>query len=150
MKRQLLDKIDRSDILLSASSKEDHAVERLYYWLNYQTKTIFIGGGLFWLPVGPIIWLLTAAACLFAPYLMWRLLQARWYKTLILFVVAVVTPYTMSLFANPQNQIMGYILSFGPLLAFYLFTWILKFVLGDTVDQIKGDKMLAYAKETHR
>jgi len=132
------------------SSSEDYAVERLHYWLNYQTKTIFIGGGLFWLPFGPIFLLLTIVAFLFAPYMMWRLAQAGWYKTLILFICVVIAPLVAAQFVNPQNQILNYALMFGPMLAFYLFTWILKFVLGDQVDEIKGNRLFAYEEERAR
>ncbi len=129
-------------ILLTAKTQEEHATERLHHWLNLETKTAFIGGGVFWLPIGLISGLMIWMAIAFTPYLILRLVQGKWYKTLALYVAAVLGPLLAAQFVSPQHPMWSFVLMFGPLVMFYLFTWILKLVLADHLKELEGARLV--------
>lgn len=131
-----------SNFVLESRSVEEVATERLLYWLKYETKTVFIGGGIFWLPVGIVSGLMIILAFGFTPYLLMRLFQARLFKSIIVFTFLVLVPMALTQFVNPQEVVLNYVLSFGPLFAFYLFLFIQKWVLEDHLEDLKGKRLL--------
>lgn len=114
----------------------------MHHWLNLETKTAFIGGGVFWLPYGLISGLMIWLALAFTPYLIWRLYQGRWYKTLALYGAVVLAPLLATRFVSPEQPMWSFLLMFGPLVMFYLFTLVLKYVLGDHLRELEGARAI--------
>lgn len=124
-------------------ARREHAATRLHHWLNYGSKSAILGFGAFWLPIGPVTMLVVVLALLFTPYLLWRLYQIRWYGWLGVFVVVVLVPLLIVRpLVDPRAMLWWYVFTVGPLLTFYLFIWVLRYVLGEHVDELKALRFL--------
>ncbi len=141
--------MNASDLISNAKTQEEHAIERLHHWLSLETKTAFIGGGVFWLPIGLITGLLTVLAMAFTPYLIWRLAQARWYKTIGLYGALVLLPLLAAQLTSLTEPVWSFVLRFGPLVMFYVFTLVLKHVLGDHLREIEGARSVEAEPAVH-
>lgn len=66
------------DPQLGAVGEQEHALQQLRYWLHYEGLTGLLGGTVFWLPVGLVVTVLMLLAAVFTPYMLWRLVTAKW------------------------------------------------------------------------
>lgn len=127
------------------ASGEEYALRKLHYWLRYEGLTPILGGGAFWLPYSLITTALIILAALFTPYLLWHLAKAKWYRAIAVFITVVCVPFLAALLAETDLS-MGFLLSMVPLVCFYLYTWTLRFVIGEqlreaaTVRQLEWDR----------
>lgn len=123
--------MDPSDILENAVDAEEYALGRLQYWLNYEKYSWILGTGVVWFPYGLIWMAVVILAVLFTPYMLWHLYQAGWYKSIGVFLTVVVLPLIASLVINSWSTVFYYFLSVFPLLAFYIFTWWLSYMIDE-------------------
>lgn len=122
----------------------EYATERLLLALDYGRKSAIVGIGFVWMPYGLVLGLFVLAAFIFVPYMFRRLLQLRWFGWVTAFALFVFAPLIASrfLFDGPGHALWSFAATVMPLLAFYLFTWILKFVLRDYPEDMRAQRML--------
>ena len=123
------------DLLAYTAAEDEYALRQLHHWLKYEGLLPFAGVGAFVIPYGLIMTALVAAAVLFAPYMLFQLWRARWVKTIVLFVVLVLVPVATSYLIESDDVIITYFLRYLPLVAFYLFAWILRLVIGEELNE---------------
>ncbi len=122
-----------SDVEASAyaTSEEEHALQKLHYWLRYEGQTAWLGGGAFFLPYSLISAVLTTLAVVFTPYMLWRLAKAKWYKAIALFIILVCVPFLATRFMQGGSSTAYYLWTTVSLVLFYVYTWVLRSVIGD-------------------
>jgi len=125
-------------------SRAEKAATRLHYRLNYGSKAAVPGVGAFWLPIGPVTMLIVVLTLLFTPFLLWRLHQMGWYGWLATFIVIVLIPLVaIRPLVDPQAMLWWYTFTVGPVVTFYLYIWILKYALGNHVDEVNALRAMA-------
>ncbi len=129
--------MNEKDILSTAVNVEEHSLSELQYWLQYEKHTWFLGAGVFWLPYGLILMGLSILAVLFTPYMIWHLFNAKWYKSIAVFLTVVILPFILSQFIPFENSIFVFLSNILPLVAFYFYTWILSYLIGEHLNEIQ-------------
>ena len=127
----------QADILANAVTEEEYSLNQLQQWLQYAKHSWSLGAIIIWLPFVPIFMILKILAIVFTPYMLWHLFKAKWYKSVAVFGAIVVIPYVVFQFIQVENNILGFILKVLPLLAFYLYTYILSYMIGEHLAEIK-------------
>lgn len=107
-------------------------VRRLYYWLSYNRYSIFVYGGLFYIPAAPILLLLTVLAGVFAPYMLYVLYRNGKRGWLVTFGIVVGIPVVLA-FVPTGSDIFNAMLRFLPLLTFYFYCYMLRFSVGEWI-----------------
>jgi len=136
-----------SEINFDGIEEEEYALRQLHYWLRYESLSVLGGGAAFWIPYGLIVAILGILAALFAPYMLWRLWTARWYKSIVVFVVLVVFPFVAFRFIPIEDTLAKYLVMSVPLVNFYIYTWVLRLVLGEHLEQAR---LLRQVQRGHR
>ena len=93
---------------------------------------------MFFIPYDLVFTLLGWAACLFAPYVLWRLAQCRCYGWIVAFALFVVGPLAVSLVVQPKTpgDVTVYVTSVLPLFAFYGYLWLLRHSVDDWIEEL--------------
>jgi len=126
-----------ADILANAVTEEEYSLSQLQQRLQYAKHSWSFGAIILWLPYVPVFMILKILAIVFTPYVLWHLFKAKWYKSVVVFGAVVVLPYVIYQFIQVENNILGFLLKVLPLLTFYLFAYILSYMIGEHLSEIK-------------
>jgi hypothetical protein len=107
-------------------------LRRLRHWLTYNRYTIFTYGGGIFFPAGIILLCLILLAILFTPYMLFVLYKNRKHGWLLLFAIIVGIPI-LPAFLSTGNFVLNVMMHFLPLLAFYLYCFLLRFSVDDWI-----------------
>jgi len=129
--------MDHEELLANAVTVEEHSLHSIQQWLQYGKHSWSIGAGIFWISYGWILLALKIIALVFTPYMIYHLYQARWYKSVFVLLTVVVLPFGVFQFLEVDNNILGFVLSFFPFLALYLFCYIISYMIGEELIKIK-------------
>ena len=119
-------------------SREHEALVRLHRLLNYQIGSALIAGLIFLLPYGIVITGLYLLALVFTPIMLVLLYRARWYGSIAVFMVLVGAGWFGPRMVSMDPGMMQAIHSIGFFVPFYFYCWILRWVVGDKVSEIRG------------
>ena len=128
---------------LFSDSRERRALYSLDRWLNFEIKSSFLTGAIFFLPYGLVFTALQALMVVFFPVLIWRLIEARWFRTLAVFAVLMAGAQFGLQALGLAPAVTGYLAPMARLIPFYLFCIILRFVVADRLHDLDGAAMLA-------
>ena len=78
--------------------------------------------------------LLKGAALLFSPYMLLRLFQSGRYGWIVGFTITVVLPFLLVWLVQPEG-VAGILFSAFPLATFYAFTWLLRYSVGEWIEE---------------
>ena len=135
------------DLLAHSVTEEEYSLRQLHYWLRYEGLTPLLGGFAFFVPYGLVMTVLVGLAVVFAPYMVWQLWRAKWFKTLAVFAVCVGVPLVVSRFVSADSFVLKFLLTYGPLVPFYFFTWILRLVIGEELAERSGVRLFDHERE---
>lgn len=127
------------DSIVTIYEDETHLRE-LHRWLTIGGSSGVLSGGAFFVPYGPIVMLLVAAAILFTPYLLWRLAQVRRYGWIVGFVLTVGLPALIGLYVT-LSGLAGFFVAILPLVAFYAYTWLLRSSVGAWLEALRWKRL---------
>jgi len=136
-----------SEINFDGIEEEEYTLRQLHYWLRYEGLSFLGGSAGFWLPYKLVLGILVALAALFSLYMLWRLWTARWYKAIVVFMIVVVLPLVVSRFISTDASYARLVLTWVPLVNFYIYTWVLRLVLGEHLEQAR---LLRHVQRGHR
>jgi hypothetical protein len=108
-----------------AASLEERQLSQLKRWLTGGGSTVAVAGLALFAPYGIVFMILTWGAILFAPFLVWRLVQLKRFGWVAAFVIFVGAPLLYGVLTR-HDGVTAFILSVFPLLAFYGYTWLLR------------------------
>lgn len=134
------------ELLEYAVGEEEHALRQLHYWLKWEGLIPFAGVGVFFIPYSLVMMALVGAAVIFAPYLLYQLWRARWFKTIGVFVIVVIGPFA-SWLVDPDDVVVRFILQYLPLVAFYFFAWILRLVIGEELNERSAVRLFDHERQ---
>ncbi|MEX0609328.1 MAG: hypothetical protein WD016_11540 [Balneolaceae bacterium] len=132
--------MNKADILANAVTVEEHSLSKLQHWLQYGKHTWSLGAGIIWVPASLILTALKVIVFVFTPYMLWHLLKAMWYKSVVVLLTAVVLPLVVSLFIQIENEILNFLFIFLPFLNFFLYTYLISYIIGEHLIKIKTSK----------
>lgn len=127
----------QADILANAITEEEYSLNQLQQWLQYEKHLWSLGAVIIWLPYFPVLWVLKILAIVFTPYMIWHLVKAKWYKSVAVFGAVVVLPYVVFQFIQVENNTLAFLLKVLPLLIFYFYNYILSYMIGEHLTEIK-------------
>ena len=127
-------------------SGEESRLQELHRWLTLEGMTIGFGTFGFFLPMGLIFMLLKWGAIAFTPYMLWRLYQSRRFGWIGAFVLFVGIPAGLMLSRSEPgiSNISGYFIYMLPLVTFYAYTWILRYSVGEWLEELKWKRHERY------
>ena len=120
---------------------ETSHLRQLNRWLGFQVKT----GYLFFLAfffLGFVYALLFFAAVVFSPFMLWKLYRAGRYNWIGYFFLFVVGPWLLA--DQAYSLVSQYLLSYGSLAIFYLYTWSLKVATSGWIETEVSRELLDY------
>lgn len=123
-------------------SEDYDNLDKLHRWLSYELSSAGLSGLAFLVPYKYIADLLTLAAVIFTPYMLWRLFKARRFGWIVGFFITVGFPFLLGRFAGSTGMVAGFLLSVFPLIAFYFYTWMLRLKTGEwllDVEPLEGE-----------
>lgn len=126
--------------------EEEDALRQLHRWLKYEGLVPLGGAFAFFTPYGLVVLILAGTAVAFTPYLLYQLWRARWWKSIVTFVVVVLAPLGFWL-AGFGDELGQYLLSAVPLAAFFVYTWILRLVIGEDLQERSAVRLFDYERE---
>ncbi len=135
------------DILGYAAAEDEYALRQLHHWLKWEGLLPLTGLGAFFLPFSLIMTVLVGAAILFTPYMIFQLWRARWMKSIVFFAIVVLVPVAASFLIKSDELLLTYFLRFLPLVAFYMFTWILRLVIGENLNERSAVRLFDRERE---
>lgn len=121
-----------------STGEEEYSLKQLHYWLRYEGLTGLLGGTVMWLPYGVVMSILIMMAVVFTPYMLWHLWTARWYKSIAVFPIVTGIPVLLAMISTDDISIGNYFLTVVPLVFFYLYTWSLRYVIGERLSEIEA------------
>ncbi len=134
------------ELFVHSVSEEEDSLQQLHYWLKYEGLTFLAGGFSFWVPYGLVVRILFILAAIFTPYMLWHLIRARWYKSVAIFVLFVLLPFTASFFVSAEASLTKFLLMAVPLAWFYIYTWVLRLVIGEHLSETRSVRLLNYER----
>ncbi len=129
--------MNKTDILANAVTIEESSLSSLYYWLQYEKHTWILGSGIGWLPYSIVSMIVSIAAIIFTPYMLWHLFQAKWYKAIITFCSIVILPFLIHQIVQIDNSTISFSLGFLPLITFYFYTYVISYLIGEHLNKLK-------------
>ncbi len=136
-----------ADILANAVTEEEYSLNQLQQWLQYGKHSWTLGAGIIWFTYGLILRIVKILAIVFTPYMLWHLFRAKWYKSIVVFLSVVLAPYIVFQFIHVQNLLIHYLFMVLPLLTFYLYTYIISYMIGEYLTEIKTLKKWKYEEK---
>jgi hypothetical protein len=137
----------QAEILANAETEEEYSLNRLQYWLQYGKHSWTLGAGIIWFTYGFILRIVKILAIVFTPYMLWHLFKAKWYKSIAVFLAVVAAPYVTFLFIHAGNLYINYFFMVLPVLTFYLYTYIISYMIGEYLAEIKTLKKWKYEEK---
>lgn len=128
-----------SELNLHFVSEEEDNLQKLNHWLNYEISSVGLGGLAFFIPFGLVLTLLKWAAVIFTPCMLWRLFKARRFGWIVGFGIFVVLPFLAGWFMVKDDLIASIFTSMIPLAAFYLYTCVLRVVVGEWLEKLRWE-----------
>lgn len=116
-------------------------LEQLHRWLTWPLASSVLYAAGFAGPAAFMASLAFVAAAIFAPLMMWKLVQLRKWGWIAGFAVCVGGAFLLPV---PDNLIGAYLLSTLPMIAFYGYTFLLKLVVSGWMTDARGDALLAF------
>lgn len=113
---------------------EQARLRELHRWLTYEGLSGGLMGLSYVVPYGIIFMLLKGAALLFSPYMLLRLFQGGRYGWIVGFTITVGLPFLLVLLVQPEG-VAGILFSAFPLVTFYAFTWLLRYSVGEWIEE---------------
>ena len=135
------------ELLAHSLGDEEYALQQLHYWLAYEGLTFLGGSAAFWFPYRLVFTVLVVLAAVFAPYMLWQLARARWFKSIAVFVLVVLLPFVGSRFVAVSDPLVEFLFLGVPLAAFYIYAWILRLVLGEHLSERRWVRTIEYEHE---
>ena len=86
----------------------------------------------------------SGVAVIFTPYMLWHLVKARWIKSVVVFVVVVIAPFLASRFVSADASLTRFLLTGLPLVLFYIYTWILRGMIGEHLAEMSQARLIEY------
>ena len=123
------------DLRSSMLSSEEANLADLHKWLTYELATAPVGILAFAAP-GFLITIVLYAAILFSPYLIWRLAQVKRYGWIAAFLLLVGLPFAIRFIFKPE-MVGDFLLTWLPLINFYLFTFVLRHSVSGWLEELK-------------
>lgn len=139
-----------NEILESTVTEEEYALQKLQNWLQYEKNTWILGSGGFWLPYRLIITGLTIIAAIFIPYMLWHLIKAKWYKSIIIFVIVVIVPFIGIQTLTSESTVSYFLLSVTPLGLFYIFCWLLSYFIGERLTELQEIRQIEHERRKRK
>lgn len=133
------------DLITYGVSEQDYALRSLQRWLRYEGLAPLLGGSAFFVPYGLVVGALVLLAIVFVPYLLWKLFEAGWYKSIITFVLLILVPLVAARFME-VGSLSRFLLVTGPLAAFYIYTWVLAYLIGDHLKEAQAIREVESAR----
>lgn len=130
----------KADILENAVTEEEYSLSELQHWLQYGKHSWWMGVAVFWLPYGPILFVLKIIALVFTPYMLYHLYKAKWYKSVVVFLIVVLLPFLVTRIIDTGHYILDFLLPFLPLLTFFFFVYIISYMIGVRLNEIRTRK----------
>ncbi len=118
------------ELNLRSPSVEESRLRELHRWLTYEGLSAMLTTLMFFDPAGIVFVLLIGAAIIFTPYMLLRLYQTGHYGWMIGFAVTVGIPSLLLLIIRPDG-VAAFALSMLTLATFYLYTWLLRYTVGE-------------------
>ncbi len=112
--------------LMGVTGEDEPALRSLHHWLQYQSLTFLGGAAAFFVPYRLVAGGLALLALVFTPYMIWQLAVAKRYKTIATFSAVVLVPIVAGVLFTSESSLLRYLLTYGALVPFYIFTWVLK------------------------
>ena len=134
------------ELLAYSVGEDEYALQQLHYWLAYEGLTFLGGSAAFWLPYQLVFTVLVLLAAVFTPYMLWQLFRARWFKSIGVFVVVVLLPFVCSKVVPVNDPLAEFLLLALPLVAFYVYTWVLRLVLGEHLSERRWMRTIEYER----
>jgi len=129
---------------------EDDALVRLHGLLNYQVGSALLASLVFLLPIGIVTSGLYLIAALLTPLMLVLLYRARWFGWMAAFVVLVGAGWLGPRLVSLDPLMIQTAHSVGLFVPFYFYCWILRWVVGDKVSEIKGMEEMARPDAVNR
>lgn len=119
--------------------EEQMRLQDLHRWLTLEGSSITLGSFAFIVPYGIVFLILKWGAVLFTPYLIWQLYKCKRYTWLIGFLIFVAVPGIFSIFLSQGgfSTVSGFLLGVLPLVTFYIYTWTLRYAVGEWLEEIR-------------
>ena len=76
--------------------------------------------------------------------MLWHLVKARWIKSVVVFVVVVIAPFLASRFVSADASLTRFLLTGLPLVLFYIYTWILRGMIGEHLAEMSQARLIEY------
>ena len=129
--------MNKADILANAVTVEESSLSSLYYWLQYEKHSWILGSGIGWLPYSIVLMIVSIAAIIFTPYMLWHLFRAKWYKAIITFCSIVILPFVIHQVIQIDNSAISFSLGILPLVTFYFYTYVISYLIGEHLNKLK-------------
>ena len=113
--------------LLTVFSKNQN-LKRLHYWLKYELSSSVLL--LLWWLWGLAIFLATAAALIFAPFMIYILYKERKFGWIIFFFLIVILPLILIIAFTLHSNYFAFLI-FIPLALFYFYCFTLRITVAD-------------------
>lgn len=124
----------RQAFVLHFESIEQVRLRELHRWLTYEGLSGALVGFSFAVPYEVVFMVLKGAALLFTPYMLLRLFQLRRYGWIVGFIITVVLPLLLVMLVQPEG-VAGILFSAFPLATFYAYTWLLRYSVGEWIEE---------------
>ncbi len=115
-------------------------MRRLHHTLTYAGSSVVLYVGYPIIGYFIVSIILTVTAIIYTPYLIKTLIELKKWKWIVTFGIMVVVPMIL-VYVISYKSIFKTILSFIPLLMFYIFCWILRFSIPDWIEKIEYSEM---------
>lgn len=129
--------MNEADILANAMTEEEYSLDRLQYWLQYGKHSWSVGAGIIWFSYGLILTIVKILAIIFTPYMLWHLFKAKWYKSIVVFLIIVIMPFVVFQSLPVKNHILYFVFMVLPIVSFYFYTYIISYMIGEYLNDIK-------------
>lgn len=132
--------MNKAGILANAVTIEESSLSSLYYWLQYEKHTWILGSGIGWLPYSLVAMVVSIAALIFTPYMLWHLFKAGWYTSIIFFCLIIGVPFFIYQSVEFDNSSLSFALGAFPLFTFYCYTYVISYLIGEHLNKLRAKR----------
>jgi len=138
---------DEPELLVPTRGEGGVELRQLHYWLAWEGLLPFLGFAAFWFPPSLVATILAGGAVFFAPYMIWKLWQARRLKAIVWFFVVVIVPLVVAVSVPLDDPAVRFILVLGPIVLFYMYTWGLRLALSRELAESREAYLLEWQRQ---